>query len=160
MPARQRCLAVLLRRVRSTARKRRIAAVGGRMLIAARDRRCAMRTILTFFAIASLLAILALPAQASVAAGDFDGDGRSDVFWRNSSTGANAIWKSANVATRQSVASVSNLHWAIVGQGDFDGDGRVDVFWRNSDTGANVIWKSGNAATRQAAVGVTRMDWQ
>ena len=27
-----------------------------------------------------------------VGTGDFDGDGKSDIFWRNTSTGENAIW--------------------------------------------------------------------
>ena len=56
-----------------------------------------MKTMLTILAIAFPVAIIAIPAQASVPTGDFDGDGRSDVFWRNVSTGANSIWKSANI---------------------------------------------------------------
>ena len=31
--------------------------------------------------------------------GDFNGDGKSDIFWRNTSTGDNAIWKSGDAAT-------------------------------------------------------------
>src|SRR5690242_13741151 len=103
------------------------------MLIAARHRRCPMKMILMLLAIASRLAILAMPARAAVPVGDFNGDGRSDVFWRNGGTGANTIWKSANVSTREALVMVSNLRWTIVGQGDFDGDGHADVFWRNSD---------------------------
>ena len=118
-----------------------------------------MKTILTILAIAFPVAIMAIPAQAAVPTGDFDGDGRSDVFWRNMSTGANSIWKSANIADPAGVVSVTNLNWYIAGQGDFDGDGRADVFWRNADTGANVIWKAGNAATKQAVVGVTDGHW-
>jgi len=72
-----------------------------------------MKTMLTILAIAFPVAIIAIPAQASVPTGDFDGDGRSDVFWRNVSTGANSIWKSANIMTPQRVVSVTNLHWYI-----------------------------------------------
>ena len=32
--------------------------------------------------------------------GDFNGDGKSDIFWRNSSTGENAIWKSGDAGHR------------------------------------------------------------
>ena len=92
--------------------------------------------------------------------GDFDGDGKSDVFWRNASTGADVIWKSANSATQQAVAAVSSHDWQVVGRGDFDGDGKSDVFWRNESTGVNAIWKSGNAATKQAVTGVTNDDWK
>jgi hypothetical protein len=34
-----------------------------------------------------------------VGTGDFDGDGKSDLLWRNSATGTNTIWRSANSAT-------------------------------------------------------------
>jgi len=104
------------------------------------------------------LAFVAMPTLAT--SGDFNGDGKSDVFWRNSSTGADAIWKSGNPSTPQLVASVSNLSWVVAGKGDFDGDGMSDVFWRNQGTGANVIWRSGNPATPRAVVGVSNQSWQ
>ncbi|HJW45832.1 MAG TPA: FG-GAP repeat protein, partial [Lysobacter sp.] len=46
--------------------------------------------------------------------GDYDGDGRTDLFWRNASTGANVIWKSASAANPQPVTSVSNQAWRPV----------------------------------------------
>jgi hypothetical protein len=106
------------------------------------------------------LLLLAAPYPARAATGDHDGDGRSDVFWRNGTTGANAIWKSGDASTQQLTAGVTSRHWNVVGTGDFDGDGRSDVFWRNDTTGANAIWKSGNAATPQAVAGVTNLSWQ
>ena len=92
--------------------------------------------------------------------GDYDGDGKSDVFWRNTSTGANMIWKSANVATPQVATTVTDQNWKIVGKGDFDDDGKSDVFWRNSSTGANTIWRSGNSATPQTVSGIVDQDWK
>lgn len=80
---------------------------------------------------------------------DFNGDGKSDILWRNLVTGANTIWKSGNGATLQAVAA-QPVAWVVAGTGDFDGDGKNDILWRNSTTGANAIWKSGNAATKQA----------
>jgi hypothetical protein len=114
-------------------------------------------------AVSSALAALLLsaaPFPARAAGGDHDGDGKSDVFWRNSSTGANTIWKSGNASTQQATVGVTSPHWKVVGTGDFDGDGRSDVFWRNDSTGANAIWKSGNAATPRAVAGVTNLSWQ
>jgi hypothetical protein len=35
------------------------------------------------------------------------------VLWRNFSTGANTIWKSANAYTLQPVASVTDLTWVV-----------------------------------------------
>jgi cysteine-rich repeat protein len=90
---------------------------------------------------------------------DFNGDGRSDVFWRNSSTGSNAIWKSANKATQQATAAVTSQSWKVVGVGDFNDDGKADVFWRNTSTGSNAIWRSANQATQQAVAAVTSQSW-
>jgi hypothetical protein len=91
---------------------------------------------------------------------DFNGDGKSDVLWRNKRTGANAIWNSGNQATAQVLKGVTDLAWKIVGTGDFNGDGRADVLWRNNRTGADVIWKSGNYDTQQAMTAVTNPAWQ
>jgi len=100
------------------------------------------------------------PVVVKHAIGDYNGDGKSDVFWRNASTGGNVIWKSANSATPQAVTSLSPGDWRVAGRGDFDGDGKADVLWRNESTGSNVIWKSGNSATPQAVTGVTNDDWK
>lgn len=90
--------------------------------------------------------------------GDFDGDGRSDILWRNSATGQNTIWRSAT--TQIPVTTVSNLAWKIAAVGDFNGDGRSDIFWRNSSTGANVVWDSGSATTSRTLTSVTDQSWQ
>jgi hypothetical protein len=82
--------------------------------------------------------------------GDINGDGRSDVVWRNATSGADTIWKSANSATSQGMSSVTSLDWTILGTADFDGDHRADVLWHNTSTNANVIWKSGSSVTPQA----------
>jgi serine protease len=87
-------------------------------------------------------------------------DTNSAIIWRNSRTGANILWKSANAATTQAMTGVTNLAWKIVGIGDFDGDSKDDVLWRNGSTGANTLWKSANAATTQAMTGVTNLAWK
>jgi hypothetical protein len=100
------------------------------------------------------------PNAGTTAADDFNGDGTSDILWRNSASGANAIWRSADVALRQDVAQVADPNWKVVGAGDFDGDGKVDILWRNAATGSNAIWKSGNSATPQAITAVTSLSWK
>ena len=101
---------------------------------------------------------LLAPKPRNVA--DFNGDGVSDILWRNASTGNNTIWKSANAATLQATTRISDLAWKAVGSGDFDNDGKSDILWRNSRTGADTIWKSGNSATVQPVTGVTNQDWK
>ena len=75
-------------------------------------------------------------SESHSVANDFNGDGRSDILWRNDS-GYLTDWLSAS-----SGAFVSNSgngstsgpdsSWQIVGTGDFNGDGISDILWRNS----------------------------
>src|SRR4249919_667262 len=91
---------------------------------------------------------------------DYDGDGRSDILWRNVSTGANAYWRGANSTQVQNLVGVTNLAWKLVAEGDFDGDGNDDIVWRNMSTGDNTIWRSGNNATQIAMLRVSAQTWQ
>ncbi len=89
---------------------------------------------------------------------DFDGDGQSDILWRNNGTGANAIWRSANASASIAVAAVPTS-WKAVGIGDFDGDGRADLLWRNASTGVNAIWRSGDVANSQPVTRVANLSF-
>ena len=91
--------------------------------------------------------------------GDFNGDGKADILWRNSSTGGAVIWKSGLASTQQAVTAVTNLDWHVVAAGDYNGDGIADILWRNLATGANVIWRSAKSSTPQAVTGVTDLAW-
>ena len=83
----------------------------------------------------------ALPVQQ--ANSDFNGDGASDLFWRNTSSGSNAIWLSGSSASQPAIGGVPDQSWHVVGVGDFDADGAADVFWRNMTSGQKAIWHSG-----------------
>ena len=68
--------------------------------------------------------------------GDFNGDGKSDILWQNSSTGQRSIWLMNGTV----LASIVNLptvpiQWDIVGVGDFNADGKSDILWQNRSTG-------------------------
>ena len=50
-------------------------------------------------------------------AADFDGDGKSDVLWRNTATGDVAIWYMDGMTIRASsgfVTSLTDLNWTAV----------------------------------------------
>jgi len=106
---------------------------------------------------------LAGPNWQIQAIGDFNGDAKNDLVWRNKVTGENAIWyldgtvdsasstvkfksgsftaSTLNASTDYStLARISDLNWDIEAAADFDGDGRTDLAWRNKATGQNSIW--------------------
>jgi ELWxxDGT repeat protein len=71
---------------------------------------------------------------------DFNGDLRSDVFWRNSTTGETSVWN-INGATFTGLASTPvPSPWVPGVFGDFSGDGRADMLWYNTATGETSIW--------------------
>ncbi|MFK8067235.1 MAG: FG-GAP-like repeat-containing protein [Gammaproteobacteria bacterium] len=71
--------------------------------------------------------------------GDFNGDGRSDILWRNKTHGR--VWmylmNGSNISANEHVAFSSTI-WDIVGTGDFNGDSRDDIIWRNES--ASLVW--------------------
>ena len=91
---------------------------------------------------------------------DFDGDGISDVLWRNAATGRNGIWLAADRATQRAITAVTDLDWRMDAVGDFDGDGASDIFWRNHATGANVVWNAGQRRGQRRLPRVTGQAWQ
>jgi hypothetical protein len=99
-----------------------------------------------------------VPPWTAQTNGDFDGDGASDVFWRNGASGANAILVSSYF--ERGITAVTNQDWQVVGAGDFDGDDKSDLLWRNFRTGTNAIWRSGVYTTQQQIRTVTGLAWQ
>ncbi|WP_428820433.1 leucine-rich repeat domain-containing protein [Microbulbifer sp. MCCC 1A16149] len=72
-----------------------------------------------------------------LAKNDFDGDGDSDIFMRNTQSGK---WRTfamsaGSVEGRSYISLYSNLDWEFRASGDFDGDGDADVLMRDSGTG-------------------------
>jgi FtsP/CotA-like multicopper oxidase with cupredoxin domain len=67
---------------------------------------------------------------------------KTDILWRDSSTGANVVWfmDGVTVARSNDLPSISNTNWTIVGTGDFNNDTKPDILWRNTSTGENVVW--------------------
>jgi streptogramin lyase len=68
---------------------------------------------------------------------DFNGNGTSDLLWRNGTTGQVYLMpmNGATVLGGAVIWTEANPAWQIVGTGDFDGDGKADILWWNSSTG-------------------------
>jgi glucuronoarabinoxylan endo-1,4-beta-xylanase len=73
--------------------------------------------------------------------GDFNGDGLSDIVWRDLVTGNIAIWLMNGASVRAFLnPSGATFDWAFRGVGDVDGDGISDLIWHHSHTGNVAIW--------------------
>lgn len=95
----------------------------------------------TFDQTAPIAATFRATKVGSGARNDFDGDGKSDVYWRNSATGSNDVWfmSGAWLARAATVHVEPDQAWQVIATGDFNGDGRYDAFWRNSATGQTFV---------------------
>jgi hypothetical protein len=72
---------------------------------------------------------------------DFDGDGRHDIFWFNSSTGQTSIWfMNGTEWPGAYVAPAMATGWRPEHFGDYNGDAKGDVFLRNASTGQTRVW--------------------
>ena len=104
---------------------------------------------------------------AAVVPNDFNGDGMSDMLWRNSN-GTLAEWfmdgsaiSSSATPTYQGSAVSPAASWSVAGIGDFNGDGDADILWRNSN-GSLAEWlmdgstiSSSATPTYQGSAGLT-----
>ena len=98
-------------------------------------------------------------------ANDFNGDGRSDIFWRHAN-GTIGNWlanPNGSYAINDSSLAAVPTYWQVAGTGDFNGDGRDDVLWRGAG-GEVGNWLASPGATFafNPAAGVTTVStsWQ
>ncbi|HVG22989.1 MAG TPA: VCBS repeat-containing protein [Thermoanaerobaculia bacterium] len=96
----------------------------------------------------TITAIDGLP-HCSIVASDLTGDRKSDILWRNSATGENALWSprydsTPEAFTRNALPQVPN-DWQLVAANDFDGDGQSDLLWRHT-AGDNYLWRMRDGA--------------
>jgi hypothetical protein len=99
--------------------------------------------------------------QSFAAVGDFNGDCKSDILWRNNSTEQVYEWF-MNGTTQIGGGSPGSptSDWVIQGAGDFNGDGYADILWRNSSTGEVYIWlMNGTTQTGGGSLGIVSTAW-
>ena len=74
--------------------------------------------------------------------GDFNGDGTSDILWRNTLTGDVGVWyMNPNGSFTTQDLGVVGIDWTIEAVGDYNGDHKADILWRNAN-GDVGVWLS------------------
>lgn len=92
---------------------------------------------------------------------DFDGNGKGDLVWRNTSTGGTTIWlmNGTTVGSTGSPGTVG-LEWQLKGVGDLDGNGKADLVWRHSNTSSIAVWlMDGTSLSSSGFPGASGINW-
>jgi FG-GAP-like repeat len=87
--------------------------------------------------------------------GDFNGDGRADILWRNNN-GAVTLWlMSGSTVTSATGLSGADANLRVTHLNDYNGDGNVDLVWRNTADGSISIWlmSAAEALEKKALLG-------
>jgi len=91
------------------------------------------------------------------ATGDFDGDGKSDIFLQNVKDGLGYIWAMDGLALKDGgsgeVGWKAGPDWVARASGDFDGDGKSDILLQNVETGGCYIWGMNGLALKGGGSG-------
>lgn len=92
--------------------------------------------------------------------GDFNGDGKTDIFWRNDTTAESTAWlmDGTNVTTSTFLPK-NNPSWKP-SIGDFNNDGKTDIFWHNNTTGENAVWLMNNTTATGDYITTAPREWQ
>ncbi|HUD87639.1 MAG TPA: FG-GAP-like repeat-containing protein [Xanthobacteraceae bacterium] len=82
-----------------------------------------------------------------VGVGDFNGDGKADILWRDTA-GDLSIWlMNGTTILNPNTSAVGNMptSWFVAGTGDFNGDGNSDILWQDT-SGDIAIWEMNGTA--------------
>ena len=110
--------------------------------------------------------VYTLPAKArfykmreKTASHDFNGDGKSDIAWRDTSGDA-AAWLMNGAQLLQSTPyGTAPTVWSVVGQRDFNADGKADWLWRDTSGDVAIWFLNGAQVTRSVGVGTVGTTW-
>jgi hypothetical protein len=105
------------------------------------------------------VATIALTEASNHPGPDFNGDNRSDIFWRHDG-GSTTLWMIDNGQVVDAIDfGVIDSSWHALGRGDFNGDHTNDVLWRN-DSGFTCIWQMQNGQVQGGIeLGVIGASW-
>jgi hypothetical protein len=102
---------------------------------------------------------VAVPAASKlVDTHDSNGDGLSDIVWRNGTSIAVWLMNGAQIELAANTGSAPAA-WSIVGQRDFNGDGTYDLLWLDSSGDVAIWFMIGTQVFSAATVGNVGTAW-
>ena len=92
---------------------------------------------------------------------DLDGDGKSDLIWRNQTTGATAAWLMNGLAAKPGGAAIllTDANWEVTHHFRFNNDLNGDLVWRNGATGQTAIWLMNGLSAISSRIIFSAPDW-
>ena len=92
-------------------------------------------------------------------AGDFDGDGDTDIIWFQPGDGPDNLWRFTNGSPVSTPLHIVGSYRPVVG--DFDGDGTDDLFWYGPGAKADYVWWfSSDGSYTSVPTKVTKKDYR
>ena len=90
---------------------------------------------------------------------DFNGDGKSDILWRDSA-GDVGMWLMNGAQILQGAAfNAVATNWSIVGQRDFNGDGKSDILWRDTVGDVGMWLMNGTQIVQGGSFSAVPLNW-
>jgi hypothetical protein len=108
--------------------------------------------------IASLMCVISSVAMA--APSDLSGEGRSDLIFRNNSTGEINAWLMNNGVATSTAQLVGPGNWSVSHTADFNGDGKADILFRNDDGSVSLWLMNGLSPISQAGLLGADANWR
>ncbi len=102
------------------------------------------------------------PSSGAPVSSDLNGDGKTDIVWRNVKTGEVAVWfMNGGIIGSSGFLGGVPADWQIDGVGDMNDDQMADIVWRNSKTGAVAVWFLNGVTVSSAGFpGSASLDWE
>jgi peptidyl-Asp metalloendopeptidase len=92
--------------------------------------------------------------HTSRARNDVNGDGYSDILWRNAAAQQFSHWAMNGSSIVGSAAKGMISSYYVAGTGDFNGDGLADILWKNDAARYLIIWQAdGSGGYSQLEIG-------